>query len=602
MELSWLKSGKAHPSYSYLPVSNGDTVKAPESERHISTQDSEDINECGSTEEKLAKWRVWTTIVLILSSCMLLFVAFTHRAIIIDRMTDAEPVLSQPNIVSAFKSIVHPDPPTSLWGNVAKPYPTGAFWTNLVTGTGEGAVGLYPYGIKTLDVGIQVSYGASRRIVSRTAITDNFVADWQISAVQANTGTRAVERHDKFSVTMGYKTASNGKYRAHLVKCSPFVTVVYDNAAPLLTSNLMRILSVEAQNVKDSSGVQYVVTLGNYQKWLVYCSEPLALSWSGNSLSSLTPIKGYIRVAILPLQNFQLAFSMLMQYVRKYPTGAIVQMQYPSDRVTVMHIEYTTVGDGSLLMLALPHHRAAMVEPNEFTDENIRVQSAYDPIWCIKGKLRAIIGTVWRLQYNLAQVGWNYIIADKLTTEKLDEIARELIGEIHQYPPAASDPYGFGKQLARLATLALLADNLGIADARKAAVTIMQDALTPWLLGTNLNVLNYDSTYGGIVSSDSVSSFSKDFGSGWYNDHHFHYGYIVYAAAAIAKIDSTYFADTAKKNAMDALVKDICGFDEADNMYPVARHKDFFDGHSWASGLWQQGNGKGQESSSEVSE
>ena len=32
----------------------------------------------------------------------------------------------------------------------------------------------------------------------------------------------------------------------------------------------------------------------------------------------------------------------------------------------------------------------------------------------------------------------------------------------------------------------------------------------------------------------------------------------------------------------------------------VSRHKDYFDGHSWASGLWQQGNGKGQESSSEV--
>ena len=34
--------------------------------------------------------------------------------------------------------------------------------------------------------------------------------------------------------------------------------------------------------------------------------------------------------------------------------------------------------------------------------------------------------------------------------------------------------------------------------------------------------------------------------------------------------------------------------------FPLARHKDFFDGHSWASGLFQQANGKGQESSSEA--
>ncbi|CAM9873455.1 unnamed protein product, partial [Chrysoparadoxa australica] len=30
------------------------------------------------------------------------------------------------------------------------------------------------------------------------------------------------------------------------------------------------------------------------------------------------------------------------------------------------------------------------------------------------------------------------------------------------------------------------------------------------------------------------------------------------------------------------------------------RHKDFFSGHSWASGLFSQANGKSQESSSEA--
>ena len=52
---------------------------------------------------------------------------------------------------------------------------------------------------------------------------------------------------------------------------------------------------------------------------------------------------------------------------------------------------------------------------------------------------------------------------------------------------------------------------------------------------------------------------------------------------------------------MDALVRDICNKDEGDADFPVSRHKDYFDGHSWASGLLQQANGKGQESSSEVS-
>jgi len=138
-------------------------------------------------------------------------------------------------------------------------------------------------------------------------------------------------------------------------------------------------------------------------------------------------------------------------------------------------------------------------------------------------------------------------VTDKLPTERLDEIAKNLIREIPLIPPTASDAYGFGKQIQRIATMALLADNLGIADARKNAVSVMQAALTPWLAATNDNPLSYATTYGGVVTLKSLDTFASDFGSGWYNDHHFHYGYVIYAAAAIAKIDGAYFADPVRK-------------------------------------------------------
>lgn len=498
-----------------------------------------------------------------------------------------------------YKTVPHPEPPSPLWGSQTAPFPTGAFWTNLVVGNGDGPIGAYPYGIKTLDVGIQVSYGASRRIVSKQAITDHFVADLQLSAVQAN-AAHSVEKHDKLSVTVGYRTVAGGKYHTDIVKSSPFVTVVYENAAPMITSTLMHILSMEAQTVTGSAGVQYILTLGNFQKWLLYCSEPLALSLTGDTISSLTPIRGYIRVAILPLQNPLAAFAMLMQYVRRYPTGAVVQLQYPSERAAVVRIQYNTVGDGALLMLALPHHDDVMVEPALDREENVRAQAALSPLWCIKGKLKAVVGTAWRLQYNLTQVGWNYIISDKLPTSRLDEVGVSLSAEVLQLPPTAQDPYSFGKQMQRLAALALLADNLGIADARRSAIATLEQAFTPWLVGTNNNPFVYDATYGGVVTAQGLADKSSDFGAGWYNDHHFHYGYLIYAAAVIAKLDAPYFADLPRKAAVDALVRDICNRDDSDPQFPFARHKDLFDGHSWASGLTQQGNGKGQESSSEV--
>jgi len=40
-----------------------------------------------------------------------------------------------------FKQVVHPETPSPLWGNVVKPFPTGAFWTNFVVKNGDGVVG-----------------------------------------------------------------------------------------------------------------------------------------------------------------------------------------------------------------------------------------------------------------------------------------------------------------------------------------------------------------------------------------------------------------------------------------------------------------------------
>jgi hypothetical protein len=40
-----------------------------------------------------------------------------------------------------LKRIIRSKPTTTLWGDVQKPYPTGAFWTNLVVDNGDGTIG-----------------------------------------------------------------------------------------------------------------------------------------------------------------------------------------------------------------------------------------------------------------------------------------------------------------------------------------------------------------------------------------------------------------------------------------------------------------------------
>lgn len=494
---------------------------------------------------------------------------------------------------TTFKVVSHPEPPTPFWGAVVKPYPTGAFWTNLVVRNGDSPISVIPYGIKTLDVGIQVSYGPTRRIVSQVAVTDPFVSDLQISATQAYVG-RSIESYDNVSVTMCYRTALNGRYRAYLVKGSPYITVAFDNATPIISSGLMKILTVESRVVKGSVGLQYIVTLGNFQKWLLYCSEPIALIWKEDTLTSPLPIRGIIRVAILPLQNMEAAFSTLVNYIQRYPTGAQVTVSHPSAAQSIVTLQYTTVGIGSLLMYALPHHMSLMT----VTDESRLAQTALTPIYSIKGKLKAVIGDIWRLNYNLAPIQWNYVLSEAISLNHLDEIGKSLIQDVKNVIPTAIDVYSFGKQISRMARLGVIADSLGIGDVRQQALSIVEAALLPWLQGLNADQLCFDRTYGGLITTNGLLDPNSDFGNAYYNDHHFHYGYFIYAAAVVARFDPPFYDNN--KLALDTFVRDVCNPDPSDLDFPWARHKDWFDGHSWASGLFPQANGKGQESSSEV--
>ena len=80
-------------------------------------------------------------------------------------------------------------------------------------------------------------------------------------------------------------------------------------------------------------------------------------------------------------------------------------------------------------------------------------------------------------------------------------------------------------------------------------------------------------------------------------DHHFHYGYFLHAASIIAYLDPTWL--TANADWVDMLARDANNPSSADNIFPVFRMFDWYHGHSWAAGLFEAGDSKNEESSSE---
>ena len=105
-------------------------------------------------------------------------------------------------------------------------------------------------------------------------------------------------------------------------------------------------------------------------------------------------------------------------------------------------------------------------------------------------------------------------------------------------PTVTTDPYFGGKQLAKLARLVLMAREQGENALASSMTSTLAAAAAPWLDGTNANPLVYDTTWGGIVTTKGLADSAADFGQGYYNDHHFHYGYFMAATALLGMEDT----------------------------------------------------------------
>jgi endoglucanase Acf2 len=84
------------------------------------------------------------------------------------------------------------------------------------------------------------------------------------------------------------------------------------------------------------------------------------------------------------------------------------------------------------------------------------------------------------------------------------------------------------------------------------------------------------------------------------NDHHFHYGYFIRAAAEVALRDPDWAADDQYGDLVKYLIRDIASPARDDPRFPFLRNFDPYAGHSWASGHAKFGDGNNNESSSEA--
>ena len=170
------------------------------------------------------------------------------------------------------------------------------------------------------------------------------------------------------------------------------------------------------------------------------------------------------------------------------------------------------------------------------------------------------------------------------------------------------DTYWGGKGLTQMMHYMTFALQMGDTAVFRQAKERLKENLIDWYTYTPGEERRYFARYnrwGALVGFDC--SYDSD----TFNDHHFHYGYFVYASAVLCMLDADFreqYGAIAREVARDYAnwrrgnisSTDFTEQTEGRVLEPWFRTLDPYCGHSFAGGLGNAGNGNGQESTSEA--
>jgi endo-1,3(4)-beta-glucanase len=366
---------------------------------------------------------------------------------------------------------------------------------------------------------------------------------------------------------------------APIVQGSPYITTKWDGLTPVITT-AHAILSVNGATGTTFSGTKFKIALNNGQTWILYASNPITFTLSGSTMTALSTYNGVLRSVCMTDPSFE---AVLDQHKDIVPIASKVGWTSSGD-TAVIQFDYITEDDSAPLIMTLPHHRDMM------PGVTYVMNNAYNTM---KGKMSGLVGKTWRMTEQLTSITWS--APREISPQYIESIRTALRAE-QSMTQRASDTYGGGKNLGAMARLALIADELGETAIATSIRSRLKTLLEKWFSGQTPDKIIYEHTWGGITSSDGIKDSGADFGVGYYNDVHFHFGYFVYAAAVVAKGDSAWATTNAP--AVNDLIRAFAN-PVHDSHFPVTRMKDWYAGHSWASGIFEFGDVKNQESTSE---
>ena len=465
-------------------------------------------------------------------------------------------------------------------GKVAdKPAPTNDWWSNQLYSDHANNLFNYPLAMRTTDKGM---------VIVKNFQQQGVTADRPIEIMVEGITSSVTKVSDYSDWTVTFRWGDENNYMDATTGIGmPFVYFEKHSENNVKIEVTMGSITIENE-------VAIISNSYNKANYAIYA--PTGSQWdkNGSTLTSTLNGKNYWSIALLPDNTDATTVAKEWKnYAYTFPANTQASWIY-DEQTSVVTTSYTITpdvkeGKGATLMGLLPHHWSHLNNDTiEFTPYNYAT---------VRGDLKMIEANSFNTQLSFHGILPTLPAIHSNTPGYKREDLIALIDAVIDDNGLSTwtDSYNDGQLLNRLVQTARIAYECNYTTGFDKAFNLIKNHVENWLTYTPGEVaflFYYHDAWNTLIGYPA-----GHYQDGLINDHHFHWGYFIHAAAFIAQHDPDWVKDYGEM--IDLLIRDAASTNRNDTMFPYQRSFSPYAGHCWANGMASLGLGNDQESSSE---
>lgn len=462
---------------------------------------------------------------------------------------------------------------------LGKPVPTNDWWSQLIKENQASNLFSYPFTMRTLNNGLVVSYIPSGVIDDLLPIT--------VGVTGMSSERTTVSDYSDWTVTMNWNDGVH-QFEATAGIAMPFL--YFTKGA----SDVAQI-TVTSGTVTVSGEMLLISNAKNGASFVAYA--PAGSSWIKNNNTYTSDLNGknYWSLAFIPLtaSSISAVAEEYKQYAYVFPVNTTATWSFDEENSvckTFFNVETEIKeGEGNVPLIGLLPHQWSHLASGSPRPEQYSYASIRGEIKTLANDHFTVENTFYGILPTLPYVETiNLSFSEEKLKAKIEAMQNDEIG-------TWTDSYNDGQLLNRLVQTARVAGEMGNIEARNVMLETIKDRVENWLKAESGEVaflFYYNKDWSALIGYPAGHGQDNNL-----NDHHFHWGYFIHAAAYLEECNPGWASEWG--GMINLLVRDAASIDRSDSMFPYLRNFSPYAGHCWANGFATFPQGNDQESTSE---